>query len=265
MNANELITASVGAVAFMGAMAWTVKRELNRSKRNLLIQTGEPAAKKKVDKKAQKTKPIQEFLPVDRVEPNGELVLSFGGFRRLINIGNVNPFALSDAEARSIRDHFKTMFSMFKQPIQFIVRGRRMDLTDYRSFFSDTYKKTADKWENDRLLEYGRHIEAHLVDQGNRQRTIRENLFVTEADGGVFGPGDVEELRRVLYQETDTALSSLSRCRVTPQLMSSEEEIEALQIFWNRDRLHARARDAVEEGSVREYYVGDEEVKWSVR
>lgn len=262
MNTNLLITGSVGGIAFISAIIWTIQKELNRSKRNLLVQTGETSAK---NKKAQKSKPIQEFLPIERVEPNGELVLTSGGFRRHIKVGNVNPFALSDAEARSIRDHFKTMFSMFKQPVQFIVRGRRMDLTDYRLYFSNAYKKTAEKWENDRLLEYGRHVETHLIEQGNRQRTIRENLFVTTADGGLFGETDTEELRRVLYQETDVALSSLSSCRVTPQLMSAEEEIEAFQIFWNRDRLHARARDAVEQGSIREYYVGEEELKWNVR
>lgn len=248
----------------VATMGITIMRELNKSKRKAALRSGNDEGTKKAEK-ARKTKPIQAFLPIERVETDGELVLTTGGFRRLIKVGNINPFALSDSEAVSIRNHFRAMFGMFKQPVQFIVRGRRMDLSDYRSYFSDAYTKTAEKWENDRLLEYGRHVEAHLVDQGNRQRTIRENLFVTEADGGMFGGQDTEEIRRILYQETDNALSGLASCRVTPQLMTSEEEIESFQVLWNRDRLHARARDAVEYDSIREYYVGQEEVTLNVR
>lgn len=260
---NTLMVASTGGVVFLGTIAITVSRELKKSKRRRLAQTGaKPSSKPK--SKEQKVKPIQEFLPISRVESTGELVLTNDAYRRLIQVGNVNPFALSEAEARSIRDHFRTMFGMFRQPIQFIVRGRRQDLTDYRQYFSDTYKATAQKWENDRLLEYGRHVEDHLVDQGNRQRTIRENLFITTADSGLLGERDLDELRRTLHQETDTALSGLASCRVTPQLMSAEETIESFQFFWNRDRLHARARDAVSYESLREYLVGEDEVKWDV-
>ena len=260
---NTMLVVLVGAVVFMGTIAFTVSRELKKSKRRRLAQTGDSSTPKKKTKES-KAKPIQEFLPIERVEPTGELILTHDAHRQLIKVGNVNPFALSDAEARAIRDHFRTMFSMFRQPIQFIVRGRRMDLTDYRQYFSETYKNTAQKWESDRLLEYGRHVEAHLVEQGNRQRTIRENLFVTTADSGLLGERDLDGLQRTLHQETDNALSGLSSCRVTPQLMSSEETIESLQFFWNRDRLHARARDAAAYESLREYLVGEDEVQWNV-
>ncbi|MCF8567035.1 hypothetical protein LLE49_20140 [Alicyclobacillus tolerans] len=263
MTLNTLIVVSVGAVVFVGTIAITVSRERNKSKRRRREQTGaEPAPKK--NKKETKVRPIQEFLPIDQVESTGELVLTNDAYRRLIQVGNVNPYALSDAEGRSIREHFRNMLEMFRQPIQFIVRGRRMDLTDYRQYFSQTYQATAEKWESDRLLEYGRHVEAHLVEQGNRQRTIRENLFVTTADAGLLGERDVGELRRTLHQETDNALSGLTHCRVTPKLMSAEETIESFQFFWNRDRLHARARDAVTHDSLREYLVGEDEVKWHV-
>ena len=248
---------------FLATITITVTRELKKSKRRRLAQMGEDAPSKRKNRD-EKVKPIQEFLPINRVESTGELVLTNDAYRRLIQVGNVNPFALSEAEARSIRDHFRTMFGMFRQPIQFIVRGRRQDLTDYRQYFSSTYKGTAQKWENDRLLEYGRHVEAHLVDQGNRQRTIRENLFITTSDAGLLGERDLDELRRTLHQETDNALAGLASCRVTPQLMSAEETIESFQFFWNRDRLHARARDAVAYESLREYLVGENEVKWGV-
>ena len=262
---NNLIVITVGALVFIGTIVVMVTRELKKSKRRKLAQMGATQPTKKSKKnKEERVKPLQEFLPIERVEPTGELVLTNDAYRRLIAVGNVNPFALSEREARSIRDHFRSMFGKFRQPVQFIVRGRRMDLTDYRAYFSETYKTTAEKWENDRLLEYGRHVEAHLVDQGNRQRTIRENLFVTTADAGLLGERDLDELRRTLHQETDNVFSGLSSCRVSPQLMSAEETIESFQFFWNRDRVHARARDAVAYESLREYLVGDEELKWNV-
>lgn len=262
---NNLIVVIIGALVFVATIVVMVGRELKKSKRRQLAKMGasEPTKTSKKNKE-ERVKPIQEFLPIQRVEPTGELVLTNDAYRRLIAVGNVNPFAVSESEARSIRDHFRTMFGMFRQPVQFIVRGRRMDLTDYRAYFADTYRTTAEKWENDRLLEYGRHVEAHLVEQGNRQRTIRENLFVTTADAGLLGERDLDELRRTLHQETDTAFSGLSSCRVSPQLMSAEETIESFQFFWNRDRVHARARDAVAYESLREYLVGTDEVKWNV-
>lgn len=212
-----------------------------------------------------KEKPIQTFLPIARVESAGELVLENDAYRRVIQVGNINPLAISEFEARSVRDHFKKMFGMFHQSVQFIVRGRRMDLTDYRRYFSKTYRATAEKWESDRLLEYGRHIEAHLVEQGNRQRTIRENLFIVQADTSILGERDLDELRRTLNQEAETAYSALTRCRVSPHILSAEETIEAQQFFWNRDRIHARARDAVAFQSTKEYLIGDEgEVKFDV-
>ncbi|EPZ44298.1 MULTISPECIES: hypothetical protein [Alicyclobacillus] len=228
--------------------------ENQRSKRKRSIQ----AAQREKVQKGTKEKPIQTFLPIVRVEATGEMVLQNDAFRQVIQVGNLNPFALSETEARAVRDNFKTMFGMFHQPVQFIVRGRRMDLTDYRQYFSQTYRATAEKWENDRLLEYGRHLEAHLVEHGNRQRTIRENLFITQADTGLLGEHDLEELRRTLRQETETAYSGLARCRVSPHILSSEETIEAQQFFWNRERIHARARDAVAYQSLKEYLIGDE-------
>lgn len=254
-----------GIVGFFGAGVFVVINEVKKSKRKQELRSeGVASTSSSQDKGKAKRKPIQEFLPISKIEPNGDLLLTNDGYRRLIQVGNVNPFALSNSEARSIRDHFRTMFGMFHQPVQFIVRGRRQDLTDYRQYFSTTYAKTAEKWENDRLLEYGRHVEAHLVELGQRQRTIRENLFVTGADGGLLGDRDVDEIRRTLHQETDVAINGLASCRVNPQLMSSEETIESFQVFWNRERVHARARDAVAYESLREYLVGGEEVEWSV-
>ena len=243
-----------GGIVFVLVIVTTGITEMNKSKRGV-------SEKKTVkDAKSKKERPIQEFLPVERAEPTGELELRGGSFRRLIRVGNINPYALSEAETRSVRDHFQNMFGMFRNGIQFVVRGRRMDLTDYRQDFQRTYTETAEKWGSDRLLEYGRHLEAHLVDQGNKQRTVRENLFICEADAGMLGTKEPDDLLRLLNQEVETALTELGRCRVTPQGMTLEETVESLQFFWNRDRVHARARDAVAYGGLQEYLVGDEEM-----
>jgi hypothetical protein len=251
---NWMLWAGGGGV-FVLVIVVTLVSELRKSKKR--IDDAQGSSEKR--KKAQKTRPIQEFLPIERAEATGEIQLVDGGYRRLIRVGNINPYALSEAEIRAIRDHFQTMFSMFHNPVQFIVRGRRMDLTDYRQDFERTYTRTAEKWGSDLLLEYGRHVEAHLVEQGNKQRTVRENLFITEVDSGIVGTKDPENLLRLLNQETETALSGLTRCRVSPQAMSLEETIEAFQFFWNRDRVHARARDAVAYGGLKEYLTGDDE------
>ncbi len=243
-----------GGSVFVAVMVVTLVSELRKSKRG--VQESKETAQRK---KTQKVRPIQDFLPVERAEATGEIVLTGGSYRRLIRVGNINPYALSETEIRAIRDHFQMMFSMFHNPVQFIVRGRRMDLTDYRQYFEQTYTRTAEKWESDLLLEYGRHVEAHLVEQGNKQRTVRENLFITQADAGMLGTKDREDLLRLLNQETETAISGLNRCRVSPQPMSLEETVEAFQFFWNRDRVHARARDAVAYGGLKEYLTGDDE------
>ena len=263
MISQTLVVGVFGTAAVVGTVIFAITRERKRMNRKMALNK-EDTGNVKAAKSDSKIKPIQEFLPIDHIDATGELVLTNDGHRRLIQVGNVNPFALSNAEARSIRDHFRTMFGMFHQPLQFIVRGRRQDLTDYRQYMSTTYRKTAEKWANDRILEYGRHVEAHLVEQGQQQRTIRENLFITTADSGLLGERDIDELKRTLRQETEVALNGLSSCRVNPQLMTSEETIEAFQVFWNRDRVHARARDAVAYGSLREYLVGEDEVKWDV-
>ncbi|SFU95289.1 hypothetical protein [Alicyclobacillus macrosporangiidus] len=252
---NHMLMWLGGGGVFTAVVAATLISELRKSKR------GSEKNETSVSVKPKKVRPLQEFLPVERAEPTGEIQLVGGGYRRLIRVGNINPYALSEAEIRSIRDHFQTMFGMFHNPVQFIVQGRRMDLTDYRQDFQRTYTRTAEKWGSDLLLEYGRHVEAHLVDQGNKQRTVRENLFITQVDAGLIGTKDPDDLLRVLNQETETALSGLTRCRVSPQIMSLEESIEALQFFWNRDRVHARARDAVRYGGLKEYLTGEEEVK----
>ena len=204
-----------------------------------------------------KTRPMQEFLPVDKVQGDGTIVLKRNLYRRILRVGNVNPYALSQQDGETIRENFRTMLSVMRRPFQFIVRGRRMDLTDYRTYFQDAYQKAAEKWESNRILEYGRHVEAHLVEMGSKQRTIRENLWVTTSDMSLIGSHDEDEVKRALQQETETTLAGLSRCKVSVDALGPSESIESLQIFLNRDRIHARARDAVETDSLRGYLMGD--------
>ena len=204
-----------------------------------------------------KIRPIQEFLPVDKVQGDGTIVLKRNQYRRILRVGNVNPYALSQQDGETIRENFRAMLSVMRRPFQFIVRGRRMDLTDYRTYFHYSYQKAAEKWESNRILEYGRHVEAHLVEMGSKQRTIRENLWVTTSDMSLIGSHDEDEVKRALDQETETALSGLSRCKVSVDALGPEESIESLQIFLNRDRIHARARDAVATDGLRGYLMGD--------
>jgi hypothetical protein len=208
-----------------------------------------------------RSKPMQTFLPIERVEPDGTIALRDGGLRRILRVGNVNPYALSGHEAESIRANFQTMLSTLREPFQFVVRGRRMDLTDYFATLDATVEETARKWEDDRLLEYGRQLHRHLESRGEKQRTLRENLWVTTAHRSFFpGHGGEEEARHTVQQETETVFAGLLRCRVHPVVLGAEEAIEAQQQFLDRDKVHARARDAVRLDSLRGYFFGKEEM-----
>jgi hypothetical protein len=240
-----------GAAVVVSVIGFAIYDQRKKTKKTV---DPKPQGKNSKDKKG--SRPIQEFLPVERVD-DGAIVLKGDKYRRMIHVGNINPYALSESEMNSIRNNFRTLLTMLRSPAQFIVRGRRMDLTDYRQYFSKQYTETAQKWENDQILQYGQMIEQHLVDQGNKQRTIRENLFVVGAEPGMLIEHDPDDIKRALQQDIETVVGGLQRCQLTAYPMPEEEQIEALQLFWNKDRLHARARDAVIFDTLRGYHIGE--------
>lgn len=228
----------------------------DQRKKNKKTADTNPDSKKSSKNSKKGARPIQEFLPVEKAD-DGAIVLKGDKYRRMIHVGNINPYALSESEMNSVRNNFRALLTMLKSPAQFIVRGRRMDLTDYRQYFSKQYTETAQKWENDQILQYGQMLEQHLVDQGNKQRTIRENLFVVGAEPGMLVEHDPEDIKRVLQQDIETVVGGLKRCQLNSYPMPVDEQIEALQLFWNKDRLHARARDAVTYDTLRGYHIGE--------
>ncbi|WP_258111248.1 hypothetical protein [Alicyclobacillus sp. SP_1] len=245
MNGIAWLLVFAASLALAGLVVW---RQEKRKARTL----EEPRAKVR-----RKTKPVQQLLPIDHVRADGTLVLADGGMRKVLRVGNLNPYALSAAEAEGIRARFQTLLSTLREPFQIIVRGRRMDLSEYYTYFDALVEATAQKWENDRLLQYGRDLHRHLEERGEQQRTLRENLWVTSAHANWLSKSD-EEVHQAVQHETETAFAGLMQCRVHPTLLGAEEAIEAQQQFLNRDKVHARARDAVRYDSLRGYYIGKE-------
>ena len=196
------------------------------------------SSKKKV------TPSLQEFLPIERFDPSGAVIVN-GRYRRLIHIGDLNLFSMATEEIRAARDRFKNMLMRLDNPFQISVQARRANYTDFVDYAKSTIAETTKAYANPVFTEYANELLRYLQEEAQKPRTDRENLFVVTVLPKMGGEEAGAQLER-LDQEQAYVEQGFSSIGVPYKTLDAVEVVEAVQNFWDRDRaVSQRYRDAL--------------------
>lgn len=186
---------------------------------------------------------LQRFLPLQGFDSSGAMIVS-GRFRRMIQVGDHNLYAMTTEDIRVLRDRFRDMVKRLDHPFQLSVQARRANYTDFVRYSERVIAETAQSYEKEAFHVYTSALLRYLQQEAAKPRTDRENLIIVGVVPKLTGESKSSQLNR-LVREQGLVESGLSEMGLTYAVLDSIAAVEVIQNFYNRERaMSQRYRDA---------------------
>jgi len=210
----------------------------------LIRERGRRGRAKTGSKRKRKITPsLQDFLPVDGFHADGAMRVS-GQLRRLIRVGDMNLYSMSEEEIVAVRERFRETLKHLDNPFQISVQARRANYSDFLMYAQAVVDDSIQSYANSVFTNFAERLKNHLQDEALKPRTDRENLIVLGVLPKIGGEEEKAQLER-LEREQGYVEAGLSAMELPYDLLDAIGSIEAIQNFWNRERaMSQRYRDA---------------------
>lgn len=186
---------------------------------------------------------LQRFLPLQGFHPTGAMIVS-GCFRRMIQVGNHNLYAMTLEDIRILRDRFRDLVKHLDQPFQLSVQARRANDTDFVRYSEQVITQTSAMYASTAFSAYTSALLGYLKEEAAKPRTDRENLMIIGVIPKLGGESKQAQLDR-LAREQGLVESGLSQMGLPHVVLDPIRSVEVIQNFYHRDRaISQRYRDA---------------------
>jgi len=185
------------------------------------------------------------FLDIEDIK-DGMIHLKGRRYRSVITADPINFSLLSEEEQESVESAFGSMLMSLSFPVQFVINTKPVDMRDS---ILELRKNLGMFPEN--MAEYEAELERFLSYFAG-QIMITEAYMVIPYDDEA---GNYERARGELMRRVQTAIEGLSRCGVNPGMLDTEELIQFLFAFFDKDN-SIRTGDLIKSGALELYKAG---------
>lgn len=160
-------------------------------------------------------------------------------YRAVVTADPINFSLLSQGEQEALENSFGSVLMSINYPVQILMLTRKVDLRESINVFRANLNNIPDT-----MFQYEQALEEFLGHFAS-QTIISESYIIVPDDKS----GDEEKARSEIMRRVQGLIEGLSKCGLSPRMLNTQELIEFLYRFFNRDS-SVRANDLIENGAL---------------
>lgn len=175
-----------------------------------------------------KTKPIQDWLPIQQVQKAGTILLKNHHMVKILKISSINFSLKTEFEKETILNSYKILLKTCNFPFQIVIHSTKEDLTNQEKEIHRLNEE-----ENEKNKKIAEDYLRYLKQLNNSKKSSRKNFYIIIQSEIANLEMQEDELKEKYLKIKEC----LSRCgNVVYEVNEKKETIKVLQSFF-----HARS------------------------